>query len=90
MKIAIHGQLYLRPVGLQPYTPPGYYAEQDQPTPSHVDETFNQEEEVGQLGPLMEEEDVEEYYEEEELEEEEALEEEEEQVCPLALPDLVG
>jgi len=81
VKIAIHGQLYLRPVGLQPYTPAGYYAEQDQATPSHVDETFNQEE-VGQLAPLTEEEDVEEYYEEEELEEEEVLEEEEEQVSP--------
>jgi len=88
VKIAIHGQLYLRPVGLEPYTPPGYYAEQDQATPPQIDETFNQEQDELPVPLAEEEEDVEEYYEEEELEEEEVLEEEEEQVCPLALWDL--
>jgi hypothetical protein len=82
VRIAIHGQLYLRPPGLEPYTPPGYYADQDQATPAQVDETFNAEEDEEGL-PLTEEEEeeeVEEYY-DEELEEEEE-EEEEEQVRP--------
>jgi hypothetical protein len=82
VRIAFHGQRYLRPPGLEPYTPPGYYADQDQATPAQVDETFNAEEDEEGL-PLTEEEEeeeVEEYY-DEELEEEEE-EEEEEQVRP--------
>ena len=79
MRIAIHGQLYLRPPGLEPYTPPGYYAEQDQATPPQVDETFNAEEDEAGLPLTEEEEEVEEYY-DEEVEEDEEDEEEEEQV----------
>lgn len=70
----------MRPPGLEPYTPPGYYADQDQATPAQVDETFNAEEDEEGL-PLTEEEEeeeVEEYYDEEEEEEEEG-----EQVIPF-------
>lgn len=74
MRIAIHGQLYLRPPGLEPYLPPGLYADQEQiGTPAHIDETFIQDEDEEGF-PLSEEEEEEaDEYEDEELEDEEQV-----------------
>jgi hypothetical protein len=89
VRIAIHGQLYLRPPGLEPYAPPGYYGDQDQATPPQVDETFNPEDEEGlALTEEEEEEEVEEYYDEELEEEQDPAEEE--QVTPLLARNLEG
>ena len=73
MRIAIHGQAWLRPPGMEPYTSPGYYGDQEQQEITMPDETFLQDEdEEGFV--LSEEEDVDELYEdEEELEEEEQV-----------------
>lgn len=73
MRIAIHGQLYLRPPGLEPYLPQGLYADQEQSeTPAQIDETFTQDEDEEGF-PLSEEEEEEAEYEDEELEEEEQV-----------------
>ena len=76
MRIAIHGQLYLRPPGLEPYLPQGLYAEQEQSgTPAQIDETFIQDEDEEGF-PLSEEEEEEEEmdeHEDEELEDEEQV-----------------
>ena len=89
MRIAIHGQLYLRPPGLDPYVPPGYYGDQEQTgTPAHVDETFvqDEDEEGFVLSELEEEPGDEELEELEELEEEEYEDEELEDELQVPLP----
>jgi hypothetical protein len=70
MSIRSHGQAYLRPPGLEPVTPDGPYADQEQGgTPAQMDETWVQDEdEEGVI--LTEEEDGEEYEDEEDFEEE--------------------
>jgi hypothetical protein len=75
VRIAIHGQLYLRPPGLEPYLPSGLYADQEQSgTPIQIDETFIQDEDEEGF-PLSEEEEEEEpdEYDDEELEDEEQV-----------------
>lgn len=69
MRIAIHGQSYLRPPGLEPYEHPGLYPEHDQQgTPAQIDGTFLEDEE-GFI--LSEDEEAEDYDDEELLEDEE-------------------
>lgn len=74
MRIAIHGQLYLRPPGLEPYLPQGLYPDQEQSgPPAQIDETFIQDEDEEGF-PLSEEEEEEaDEYDDEELEDEEQV-----------------
>jgi len=81
VRIAIHGQLYLRPPGLEPHIAQGFYTDQEQPgTPPQIDDTFAQDED--EEGFVLSEEEEEE--EEGEEFEDEELEEEEEHVLPLS------
>ena len=80
MQIAIHGQLYLRPPGLEPFVSRERFDEQGQDVDALAlgDETFNEEDDGFMAG--LEEEEEEEEEDEEDFDEFVDIEDEEEEV----------